>query len=110
MGRARFKSPLAHQYEPRADLGLYGIRGRLERAHWGTAVAPTQFGGPGTAWIEQHKRADGGLPAVSISARSGLMSDPAKQVSNLAGALKALRIPDAATRLAAEAKRLRLDQ
>ena len=23
-----FKSPLAHQYDPRADLGLYGIRGR----------------------------------------------------------------------------------
>jgi hypothetical protein len=28
VGRARFKSPLAHQFETRADLGLYGIRGR----------------------------------------------------------------------------------
>jgi hypothetical protein len=25
---ARFKSPLAHQYDPWRDLGLYGIRGR----------------------------------------------------------------------------------
>src|SRR5215218_6908383 len=32
----------------------------------GTAVAPTQFGGPGMAWIEQHKRADGGLTARVI--------------------------------------------
>ena len=32
MGRARFKSPLAHQYAPRADLGLYGIRQNLARA------------------------------------------------------------------------------
>src|SRR5215212_4976865 len=31
-----FKSPLAHQYEPRPDLGLYGIRGRLK----GPIVAP----------------------------------------------------------------------
>src|SRR5215213_9699093 len=31
VGRARFKSPLAHQYEPLPDLGLYGIRGRLGR-------------------------------------------------------------------------------
>jgi hypothetical protein len=23
-----FKSPLAHQYDPRVHLGLYGIRGR----------------------------------------------------------------------------------
>ena len=28
VGRARFKSPLAHQYDPGPDLGLYGIRGR----------------------------------------------------------------------------------
>jgi hypothetical protein len=28
VGRARFKSPLAHQYDARVDLGLYGIRGR----------------------------------------------------------------------------------
>jgi hypothetical protein len=28
VGRARFKSPLAHQYDLRLDLGLYGIRGR----------------------------------------------------------------------------------
>jgi len=28
VGCARFKSPLAHQYDPRPDLGLYGIRGR----------------------------------------------------------------------------------
>jgi hypothetical protein len=26
-------------------------------------VAPTQFGGPGVAWIEQRRRADGGLTA-----------------------------------------------
>jgi hypothetical protein len=31
-----FKSPLAHQYEPPADLGLYGIRGRFR----GPIVAP----------------------------------------------------------------------
>src|SRR5215204_7705677 len=31
-----FKSPLAHQYEPRPDLGLYGIRGRTS----GPMVAP----------------------------------------------------------------------
>jgi hypothetical protein len=26
-----FKSPLAHQYDPRPDLGLYGIRGRSRK-------------------------------------------------------------------------------
>src|SRR5215207_11509432 len=26
-----FKSPLAHQYHPRVDLGLYGIRGRSRK-------------------------------------------------------------------------------
>ena len=31
-----FKSPLAHQYDPRADLGLYGIRGTFR----GPVVAP----------------------------------------------------------------------
>src|SRR5215216_6924170 len=31
-----FKSPLAHQYDPRPDLGLYGIRGRFR----GPVVAP----------------------------------------------------------------------
>ena len=31
-----FKSPLAHQYDPRPDLGLYGIRGRFR----GPIVAP----------------------------------------------------------------------
>src|SRR5829696_5852838 len=31
-----FKSPLAHQYVPRPDLGLYGVRGRLK----GPIVAP----------------------------------------------------------------------
>ena len=36
VGRARFKSPLAHQYDPRLDLGLYGIRGRTS----GPMVAP----------------------------------------------------------------------
>jgi hypothetical protein len=35
-GASVFKSPLAHQYDPRADLGLYGIRGRLK----GPIVAP----------------------------------------------------------------------
>jgi hypothetical protein len=29
VGWAWFKSPLAHQYDPRVDLGLYGIRGRF---------------------------------------------------------------------------------
>jgi hypothetical protein len=28
VGWAGFKSPLAHQYDPRPDVGLYGIRGR----------------------------------------------------------------------------------
>jgi hypothetical protein len=32
----KFKSPLAHQYDPRPDLGLYGIRGRFR----GPVVAP----------------------------------------------------------------------
>jgi hypothetical protein len=36
VGRARFKSPLAHHCEPRPDLGLYGIRGRFR----GLIVAP----------------------------------------------------------------------
>jgi hypothetical protein len=45
------------------DLGLYGIRGQDRRPHGGTRVAPTQFGGPGMAWIEQRRRANGGLTA-----------------------------------------------
>jgi len=36
VGRARFKSPFAHQYDPRPDVGLYGIRGRTS----GPRVAP----------------------------------------------------------------------
>ena len=36
VARARFQSPLAHQYEPGPDLGLYGIRGRTS----GPMVAP----------------------------------------------------------------------
>ena len=36
VGCARFKSPLAHQYNPRPDVGLYGIRGRTS----GPMVAP----------------------------------------------------------------------
>jgi hypothetical protein len=35
-GASVFKSPLAHQYAPRPDLGLYGIRGRFR----GPIVAP----------------------------------------------------------------------
>jgi hypothetical protein len=31
VGCLRFKSPLAHQYDPRPDLGLYGIRGRSRK-------------------------------------------------------------------------------
>src|SRR5215213_5265553 len=64
VGRARFKSPLAHQYEPRPDLGLYGIRGRLK----GPIVAPLwhRLSSEALAWIEQHKRADGGLTARVI--------------------------------------------
>ncbi len=36
VGSAWFKSPLAHQYDPRPDVGLYGIRGRTS----GPMVAP----------------------------------------------------------------------
>jgi hypothetical protein len=35
-GPSVFKSPLAHQYDPQPDLGLYGIRGRFR----GPIVAP----------------------------------------------------------------------
>jgi hypothetical protein len=46
VGRTRFKSPLAHQYDPRPDVGpIWNPRQDL-RAHGGTGVAPTQFGGP----------------------------------------------------------------
>jgi hypothetical protein len=48
VGRARFKSPLAHQYDPRVDLGLYGIRGRFR----GPIVAPLwhRFSSEALAW------------------------------------------------------------
>jgi hypothetical protein len=36
VGFTRFKSPLVHQYNPRPDVGLYGIRGRTS----GPMVAP----------------------------------------------------------------------
>jgi hypothetical protein len=35
-------------------------------------VAPTQFGGPGMAWIEHRRRADGGLTARVVLAAQRL--------------------------------------
>jgi hypothetical protein len=44
--RARFKSPLAHQYDPRPDLGLYGIRGRFRGIDLGPSVLIPQSNRP----------------------------------------------------------------
>ncbi|HJY45422.1 MAG TPA: hypothetical protein VJ301_12430 [Propionibacteriaceae bacterium] len=54
------QSPLAHQYDPGLTWG-YMESAAGSDGPFGTAVAPTQFGGPGMAWIEQRRRADGGL-------------------------------------------------
>jgi hypothetical protein len=55
-----------------------GFPRQVQRAHCGTAVAPTQFGGPVMAWIEQHRRADGGWTArvsrTTSAANSGAIA------------------------------------
>jgi hypothetical protein len=80
VGRARFKSPLAHQYDPGPDLGLYGIRGR-------SATAPRDHHLSSTAATASSSRSSRAAP--------DRLQESLRQVGHgKAGQLHCLRLAD----------------